>query len=155
MVCQAFSYYIILICAYCWGQPPRVCICWWWMCHTVSASTQQVERVVILLHVIALLVAGVPLQLVAARKPALQSLRAGRLDRHCNVVRGGEFTPVEDIEPLCSFTVTQRVYDVLFCKGLQPSVSLSCMGLLCVKCDFISRLFVSASNLKAVIPERR
>lgn len=38
---------------------------------TVRASTQQVEHVIILLHVIALLIAAVPQHLVAARKPAL------------------------------------------------------------------------------------
>ncbi len=75
---------------------------------TVRASTQQVEHVVILLHVIALLVAAVPQHLVAAGKPALQPLWAGPPDRRCNVVRGGEFTPVEDIEPFRSFTVTQK-----------------------------------------------
>lgn len=62
-----------------------MCVC---MCATVRASTQQVEHVVILLHVVALLVAAVPQHLVAARKPALQPLWAGPPDRHGNVVRG-------------------------------------------------------------------
>lgn len=82
-----------------------------------AASTQQVEHVIILLHVIALLIAAVPQHLVAAGKPALQPLRAGPPDCDCNVVRGGEFTPVEDVEPVRSFTVTQRVYNVAILQG--------------------------------------
>lgn len=84
---------------------------------TVIVSTQQVEHVVILLHVIALLVAAVPQHLVAARKPALQPLWARPPDRHGNIIRGGEFTPVEDIEPFRSFTVTQRVNNVAILQG--------------------------------------
>lgn len=102
-----------------------------------------------MLHVIALLVAAVPLHLVAAREPALQPLGPGPLDRHGNVARGGKFTPVEDIEPFCSFTVTQRVHNVAI-------VQVCCCLLLFVNfCHFIVRLDVNASNLKAVIPECR
>lgn len=82
------------------------------MCATVRAFTQQVEHVIILLHVVALLVEAVPQHLGAARKSALQSLWAGPPDCHGNIVRGREFTPVENIETLCSFTVTRSVYNV-------------------------------------------
>lgn len=66
------------------------------------------ECVIILRHVVVLLITAVPLHFVAAREPALQPLGAGPLDFHGNILRGGESTPVEDIEPLCSFTVTER-----------------------------------------------
>lgn len=91
-------------------------MCMYCMC---AACTQQVEHIIVLLHVIALLVAAVPQHLVAAGKSALQPLRAGPPDRHRNVVRGGEFTPVEDVEPFRSFTVThtQRVYNVAILRG--------------------------------------
>lgn len=90
---------------------------------TVRASTQQVEHVVILLHVVALLVAAVPQDLVAAGKPALQPLWAGPPDRHCNVVRGREFTPVEDIEAFHSFAVTQKGLQCCYSAGnIQLSV---------------------------------
>lgn len=88
------------------------CVCIVCMQTTVSVSTQQVEHIIILLHVVALLIVAVPLHLVAARKSALQPLWDGLPDRHGNVIRGGEFTPVEDIEPFGSFTVRQKVYNV-------------------------------------------
>lgn len=83
----------------------------------VRASTQQVQHVVILLHVIALLVAAVPQHLVAAGKPALKPLWAGPPDRCRNIVRGGEFTPVEDVEPFRSFTVTQKCLQCCYSAG--------------------------------------
>lgn len=54
---------------------------------TGRGSTQQVECVVVLLHVVALLVEAVPLHFVAPRKSALQPLWGRPLDRHANVVR--------------------------------------------------------------------
>lgn len=119
-------------------------------CICVSASTQQVEHVVVSLHVIALLVAAVPQHLVAAGEPALQPLWAGPPDRHGNVVRGGEFTPVEDVEPFCSFTVTQRGFTMLlFCGGRTAECVVA------MHVSLFSKLFVSAAYLKAVIPECR
>lgn len=80
---------------------------------TVRASTQQVEHINILLHVVALLIVAVPLHLVAAGEPALQPLWDGLPYCHGNAVRGVEFTPVEDIEPFRSFTVRQKIYTVV------------------------------------------
>lgn len=80
------------------------------------------EHFVIFLHVIGLFVAAVPQHLVAAWKPALQPLRAGPLDRRCNVVWGVKFTPVEDSEAFCSFTVTQMVYNIAILQGTYSSV---------------------------------
>lgn len=69
--------------------------------------TQQLKHVLIQLHVIVLLVAAVQRHLVtaAAREPALKPVRTRVLDGSCYVVRGRELTPVEDVQPLCSFTV--------------------------------------------------
>lgn len=84
---------------------------------TVRVSTQQVEHIVILLHVVALLIVAIPLHLVAAWKSALQPLWDGLPDHHGNIFRGGEFTPVEDIEPFGSFTVRRKVYNVAILQG--------------------------------------
>ena len=114
------------------------------------------ERFVILLHVVALLTAAVPLHLVAARRPALQPLWAGPPDRRGNLVRAGEFTPVEHFEPFCSFTVTQ--------KGLQHCYSpkdiaeyvIVRRGLYIHKfLHIVVYQWVLFRYLKAVIPECR
>lgn len=77
----------------------------------MRVCTQQVEHVVVLLHVVALLVAAVLLHLVSAGEPALKPLWTRPPDLHGNIIRGGELTPVEDIQSFSSFTVTQRVYN--------------------------------------------
>lgn len=82
-----------------------------------GAFTQQVKHVVILLHVVVLLVVAVLHHLVAAGEPALQPLRAGPPDCNRNVVWGRKFTPVEDVEPLCSFTVTQMFLHCCYSTG--------------------------------------
>lgn len=78
----------------------------------MRASTQQMEHVVILLHVVGLLVAAVPQDLVAAWEPALQPLGAVSPHRGCDVIRGREFAPVKGVEPLGSFAVTHKVHSV-------------------------------------------
>lgn len=75
------------------------------------------KHVLVFLHVVPLLIAAVPQHLVAAGEPSLQPFWAGHLDRHSNIVWGGKFTPVEDVEPFCSFTVTQIVYNVAILQG--------------------------------------
>ncbi len=125
------------------------CACTVCMQNTVRASTQQVQHVVILLHVIALLVAAVAQHLVVAGKPALQPLRAWPPDRRCDIIRGWEFTPVEDLEPLCSFTVTQTVNnDATLQEDIRLNVVLWCASFLYINCC-TSAAFCSS----CVIPE--
>lgn len=74
----------------------------------MAPVTQQLKHVLIQLHVIVLLVAAVQRHLVTAGagEPALQPLATRVLDGSCNVAWGGELTPVEDVQPLRSFTVS-------------------------------------------------
>lgn len=73
----------------------------------MARVTQQLKHVLIQLHEIVLLVATVQRHLVTAAggEPALQPLATRVLDGSCNVAWGGELTPVEDVQPLSSFTV--------------------------------------------------
>lgn len=97
------------------------------------------KHVVILLHVVVLLVAAVLHHLVAAGEPVLQPLRAGPPDCNCNVVWGRKFTPVEDVEPLCSFTVTQMVLHCCYSTGdIQLIVPLPVHVLLVYELIYIS-----------------
>lgn len=105
----------------------------------VGAFTQQVKHVVILLHVVVLLVAAVLHHLIAAGEPALQPRRAGPPDCNRNVVWGRKFTPVEDVEPLCSFTVTQMVLHCCYSTGdIQLIVPLPVPVLLVYELIYIS-----------------
>lgn len=77
---------------------------------TGSAFTHQWDHVLIFLHEVPLLITAVPLHLVGPGEPALLPVWAGPPDFHGKVTGSGEFTPVEDSEPIGSFTVKQRAF---------------------------------------------
>lgn len=116
-------------------------------CTVGGGRTQQVQHILIWLHVVAVLVAAAALHLVAAGEPALQPLRPGPSHGRRHVFRRRKLTPVEGFQPFSSFTVTHMFALLL---GDVQLVFLHA----CAYQVRRGRMFGGA-YLKAVIPECR